>query len=42
MVTNITNSYNNFEKDIRFRCENIEQVGVAVNFRLVIGRFLVH
>jgi hypothetical protein len=30
MVTNITNSYNTFEKDACFKRENIERVGVAV------------
>jgi hypothetical protein len=30
MLTNITNSYNTFEKDVSFKRENIERVGVAV------------
>jgi hypothetical protein len=30
MLTNITNSYDTFEKDVCFKHENIEWVGVAV------------
>jgi hypothetical protein len=30
MLINITNFYNGFEKDVCFKCENIERVGVAV------------
>jgi len=45
MVTNIANCYNTFKKDICFKHENIEQVGVAVTLQacdpgaLIILRF---